>query len=93
MGIKISRTDAAALSDMIEEARAARGWSQEQLAAAANDATGQVSEDGDLLIERHHIQTLEGSPRFPLSRRDILLAVVVALELDRAQVNRLAGGL
>lgn len=59
---------------------------------AADDASLYVAVE----VTRHHVATLENCPARPLSdaaRRARLLGIVVALELDRARVNQLAGGI
>lgn len=47
-------------------------------------------------ISRHHVATLENCPARPLGdaeRRARLMGIVLALGLDRAVVNQLAGGI
>jgi hypothetical protein len=98
----------ATLSVTIVRARAEKGWSREQLAVEAEAALRQEAgrngnratrEERDLWeaidITQHAIRTLEGCPSAPLAspeRRARLLGVALALGLDRALVNRLAGG-
>ncbi len=50
----------------------------------------------DLEITRHHVQVLENCPYKPLGtheKRGRLLAVCVVLNMDRAKVNEVAGGI
>lgn len=68
---------------------ASQELSAEEREAAANLLAGSG-------VTTHHVARLENFPAYPMStpeRRVRLLAVVLALGLDRAQVNRLAGGL
>lgn len=96
-----------ALSRLIYEARAARGWNQEEAAEAATECLRVAArEDEDasteeremwqtIEITRHAVSTLENFPSNPiisLARRSCLLGLTLALGLDRAVVNRLCGG-
>jgi hypothetical protein len=69
-------------------------------AADGNGGSGASGEEraasAAIEITRHHVATLENCPASPIStvaRRSRLLGLVLALGLDRGEINRLAGGL
>ena len=96
------------LSRLLRDARLEKGWSVEDLIQYALEALeeqlgrsehlypDEISSWKRLDITRHHVATLENCPSRPLSdvcRRGRLLAICLALGLDRDQVNRLSGGI
>ena len=104
---KLPEGQRAALSAMIRQAREGKDWSLEQLARAATaasqrrggNARGLPAQAGIWAItklSRHHVSGLESCPASPMSdadKRARLLGVALALDLDRARVNELAGGI
>lgn len=99
----------AALSTALRAAREARGWSQEEAAeeagrmlraAAASSSIASSDDEREVWlsieVSRYHVAGLESCPAAPLATmesRSRLLGLVLALDLDRGAINRIAGGL
>lgn len=99
----------AALSRALREGRERKRWNVDKTAEEAMKLLRQAAQVDDqhrspretrlyreIEISRHHVTTLEHCPATPLStleRRVRLLGIVLALELDAALINRLAGGI
>lgn len=111
MSASFDREKSAALGDLLQGARRAKGWSLDRteeeastmlrllvespdLSAHERSVAGRLARDGG--VTRYHIANFEDLPRHPLTpveRRIRLMALVLALGVDVAKVNRLAGGL
>lgn len=95
----------AEIAEMISEARKSRGWSRQQVSRAANRLLSTPAVVSELRaaglrgseIKPNHVATLDGSSTHaPMGndlRRVRLLGIVLALDLDRARVNLLGGGI
>ena len=99
---RLGRVQRVALAEMIEGARKAKGWTQERLAMVATNRLKSAPDDLALaglravLVTRRFVQCLENCHPQPMGnaeRRARLLGVCLALDLDRAEVNLIAGGI
>lgn len=92
-----------ALAALVQDARRAKGWTRPQLAMIATSRLERIP--GDLAraglepvaVSKQAIEQLEsGAPTQPMGtalRRARLLGIVLALGLDRAEVNLIGGGI
>ena len=105
---RLSHEARAAFSRYLFDGRRVKGWSQERTAeAAAGALAAHLAVDKVIPEEERtamaaveitwqHVAGLEGCPAFPLGspeRRARVLGIVLALGLDRAKINHLAGGI
>lgn len=106
MPAKIDLEKRAALSRLLREALGKRRWSYARLAEKAEQAARHAAHEQifasdreiclEISVTRHHIARLLNCPAAPLgcpARRARLLGVALALGIELAKINRLAGGL
>lgn len=92
-----------ALAEMIQSARVAKGWTRPRLARAATSRLRECADDlrraglAPVTVTPRMIECLElATSTYPLGnseRRSRLLGIALALDLDRAEVNLIAGGI
>ena len=92
-----------AIAERIEQARRAKGWTRPRLAQAATNRLKMSSDElkrGGMEPVTVHVRAVEsleaGLFTYPFGnpvRRARLLGIVLALDLDRAEINLIAGGI
>lgn len=92
-----------ALAELVQAARTSKGWTRPRLARVATSRllhaaeTLEVSGLRAVTVTTRHVERIEWAlTTYPLGnaeRRARMLGIALALDLDRAEVNRIAGGI